>query len=70
LIVLSLAALFGLCFLVALGCVKSLHAFRRAAHAERLLAAEHAGVRYHYPRRRCGRAVDVYHPARHLTKAA
>jgi hypothetical protein len=61
-IVLSLVALFGPCFVLALGCVTSLHAFRRARHTALLVEAEHAGVRCHYSKRRDGRAVDVYNP--------
>ncbi len=69
-IVLSLAALFGLCFVMALGCIKSLHAFQRARHTALLADAERDGVRYHYPTRPCGRAVDVYYPAPHIRNAA
>lgn len=69
-IVLSLVALFGLCFVIALGCVKSVRVFRRAGHTTLLIEAERDGVRFHYPTRRCGRAIDVYHPARGIRKAA
>ena len=65
----SLAVLLGLCFIIALGCVRGVHAFQRAHHTALLADAERDGVCYHYPTRRCGRAVDVYHPASTLIKA-
>ena len=68
-IVVSLAVLLGLCFIIALGCVRSVHAFQRARHTALLVEAERDGVRYHYPTRRCGRNIDVYVPASTLSKA-